>query len=109
MSDEDAARPTLGGPGGFGVGRRRSNPVVGDENGDVVSWHVAPVPRLRPWTVSSAGLPGCTARGNTFSTCGRSLITSRYGRIRVLKRRKLENASCECYEVIRAHFRRLGL
>jgi CRP-like cAMP-binding protein len=37
------------------------------------------------------------------------LITSRYGRIRVLKRRKLENASCECYEVIRAHFQRLGL
>ena len=37
------------------------------------------------------------------------LITTRYGRIRVLKRRKLENASCECYEVIRAHFQRLGL
>jgi CRP-like cAMP-binding protein len=37
------------------------------------------------------------------------LIASRYGRIRVLKRRKLENASCECYEVIRAHFQRLGL
>jgi CRP-like cAMP-binding protein len=37
------------------------------------------------------------------------LITTRYGRIRILKRRKLENASCECYEVIRAHFQRLGL
>jgi hypothetical protein len=37
------------------------------------------------------------------------LITSRYGRIRVLKRRRLEKASCECYEVIRAHFTRLGL
>jgi CRP-like cAMP-binding protein len=37
------------------------------------------------------------------------LISSRYGRIRVLKRRQLETASCECYEVIRAHFRRLGL
>ena len=37
------------------------------------------------------------------------LITSRYGRIRVLKRKKLEDASCECYEVIRAHFERLGL
>lgn len=37
------------------------------------------------------------------------LITSRYGRIRVLKRKDLERASCECYEVIRAHFRRLGL
>jgi CRP-like cAMP-binding protein len=37
------------------------------------------------------------------------LISSRYGRIRVLKRRKLEAASCECYEVIKSHFRRLGL
>ena len=37
------------------------------------------------------------------------LITSKYGRIRVLKRRGLENASCECYEAIRAHFQRLGL
>jgi CRP-like cAMP-binding protein len=37
------------------------------------------------------------------------LITTRYGRIRVLKRKKLEHASCECYEVIRAHFQRLGL
>src|SRR5688500_16865355 len=26
------------------------------------------------------------------------LITTRYGRIRVLKRKELENASCECYE-----------
>jgi hypothetical protein len=37
------------------------------------------------------------------------LISSRYGRIRVLKRLKLEAASCECYEVIKEHFRRLGL
>jgi len=37
------------------------------------------------------------------------LITSRYGRIRVLKRSRLEKASCECYAVIRAHFTRLGL
>jgi Mn-dependent DtxR family transcriptional regulator len=37
------------------------------------------------------------------------LITTRYGRIRVLKRKKLEQAACECYEVIRAHFARLGL
>lgn len=37
------------------------------------------------------------------------LIAGRYGRIRVLKRRGLENASCECYEAIRAHFQRLGL
>jgi CRP-like cAMP-binding protein len=37
------------------------------------------------------------------------LITSRYGRIRVLNRKLLEHTSCECYEVIRAHFQRLGL
>ncbi len=37
------------------------------------------------------------------------LISSRYGRIRVLRRKQLEAASCECYEVIRDHFARLGL
>ena len=37
------------------------------------------------------------------------LISSRYGRIRVLNRTNLETASCECYEVIHAHFERLGL
>jgi hypothetical protein len=37
------------------------------------------------------------------------LITSRYGRIRVLKRAKLEQASCESYKLIRAYFERLGL
>jgi CRP-like cAMP-binding protein len=37
------------------------------------------------------------------------LITTKYGRIRVLNRKQLERASCECYEVIRAHFERLGL
>ena len=37
------------------------------------------------------------------------LITSRYGRIRILKRKRLEAASCECYGVIRDHFVRLGL
>jgi CRP-like cAMP-binding protein len=37
------------------------------------------------------------------------LISSRYGRIRILKRKRLEAASCECHEVIRAHFARLGL
>ena len=37
------------------------------------------------------------------------LISTSYGRIRVLKRAKLEAASCECYAVIRAHFHRLGL
>ena len=37
------------------------------------------------------------------------LITTRYGRIRVLNRRKLEATACECHEVIRGHFQRLGL
>jgi CRP-like cAMP-binding protein len=37
------------------------------------------------------------------------LIATRYGHIRVLDRPRLEAASCECYEVIRAHFARLGL
>jgi CRP-like cAMP-binding protein len=37
------------------------------------------------------------------------LISSRYGRMRVLRRKQLEAASCECYEVIREHFARLGL
>jgi hypothetical protein len=37
------------------------------------------------------------------------LIAAKYGRIRVLKRKKLEQAACECHRVIRAHFQRLGL
>jgi CRP-like cAMP-binding protein len=37
------------------------------------------------------------------------LISSRYGRMRVLRRRNLEAASCECYDAIRGHFARLGL
>lgn len=39
----------------------------------------------------------------------KGLIGSRYGRIRILERKRLEAASCECYRVIRAHFTRLGL
>ena len=38
----------------------------------------------------------------------RGLITTRYGRIRVIDRKKLERTSCECYEVIAGHFTRLG-
>jgi len=38
----------------------------------------------------------------------RGLITTRYGRIRVIDRKKLERTSCECYEVIAGHFKRLG-
>ena len=37
------------------------------------------------------------------------LVSSRYGRIRILKRRKLEIASCECYAAIRTHFEERGL
>jgi len=37
------------------------------------------------------------------------LISTRYGRIQILRRKRLEAASCECYGVIRAHFARLGL
>jgi len=37
------------------------------------------------------------------------LIAMRYGRIRILKRKRLEAAACECYRVIRGHFARLGL
>ena len=37
------------------------------------------------------------------------LISTRYGRIRILDRAKLEHASCECHAVIVAHFERLGL
>jgi CRP-like cAMP-binding protein len=40
---------------------------------------------------------------------GDGLIWSRYGRITILHRKRLEAAACECYGVIRAHFARLGL
>ena len=39
----------------------------------------------------------------------RGIIASHYGRVRVLRRKQLEAASCECYQVIRGHFGRLGL
>jgi Crp-like helix-turn-helix domain len=37
------------------------------------------------------------------------LISSHYGHIRIVRRKRLEAASCECYEVIQEHFTRLGL
>ena len=37
------------------------------------------------------------------------LISTRYGRIRILQRKRLEAAACECHEVIRDHYTRLGL
>ena len=36
------------------------------------------------------------------------MISSHYGRITVLDRKKLERGSCECYEVIAGHHKRLG-
>lgn len=36
------------------------------------------------------------------------LIATRYGRIRIMRRRRLEAASCECYAAICSHFARLG-
>lgn len=36
-------------------------------------------------------------------------VASRYGKIRILDRKKLEGTACECYSVIRGHFRRLGI
>jgi CRP-like cAMP-binding protein len=36
------------------------------------------------------------------------ILTSKYGRIRILDRKRLERTSCECYDVIVGQFRRLG-
>lgn len=36
-------------------------------------------------------------------------VSSRYGRITIVDRKKLERTACECYPVIRAQFRRLGI
>jgi CRP-like cAMP-binding protein len=36
-------------------------------------------------------------------------ISTRYGKINIHDRKKLERMSCECYAVISAHFKRLGL
>jgi CRP-like cAMP-binding protein len=37
------------------------------------------------------------------------LISSGYGRMRILQRRRLEAASCGCYAAARSHLGRLGL
>jgi CRP-like cAMP-binding protein len=37
------------------------------------------------------------------------LISSRYGRIRILKRKQLEDRACECYGAVRVLFARRGL
>ena len=51
--------------------------------------------------------PSVTIVLGTLQKAG--LITSHYGRIRVLERKQLEAASCECYEAIAGHFERLGI
>lgn len=54
-----------------------------------------------------ASRPTVTLVIGTLQKAG--VISSRYGRIRILDRKKLEKASCECYEVILGQFRRLGV
>ena len=54
-----------------------------------------------------ASRPTVTVVMGTLQKAGS--ISSRYGRIRILDRKKLEKASCECYEVILGQFRRLGV
>jgi CRP-like cAMP-binding protein len=39
----------------------------------------------------------------------KGLLTTRYGKIRILDRQKLERASCECYQTIRNNHKRLGV
>jgi len=50
-----------------------------------------------------------TVDGRAADAPTRGLIASRHGRIRILKRKRLEAASCECYGVMRDHYARLGL
>jgi hypothetical protein len=50
--------------------------------------------------------PSVTLVMGTLQKAG--LISSHYGRIRVLDRENLEAASCECYDTIVGHHRRLG-
>jgi CRP-like cAMP-binding protein len=51
--------------------------------------------------------PTVTDVMRTLSEAG--LVSSGYGRIRILDRRRLEAAACECYGVIRVHFARRGM
>lgn len=49
--------------------------------------------------------PTVTVIAGTLQNAG--LITYRHGNVKVLNRKGLEAASCECYPIIRAHFDRL--
>jgi hypothetical protein len=51
--------------------------------------------------------PTVTVAMRALTTAG--LIASKYGRIRVLKRKELEAVACECHAVVEGHFRRLRL
>jgi CRP-like cAMP-binding protein len=51
--------------------------------------------------------PSVTIVAGTLQKAG--LITYTRGRIRILDRKRLEAASCECYATVRGHFDRLGL
>ncbi len=50
--------------------------------------------------------PSVTIVAGTLQKAG--LITYTHGRIKVLDRKGLEKASCECYSTVRGHFDRLG-
>jgi CRP-like cAMP-binding protein len=50
--------------------------------------------------------PSVTVALGTLQKAG--LIAGHYGRIRILDRKNLEAASCECYEAIAGHLARLG-
>jgi CRP-like cAMP-binding protein len=51
--------------------------------------------------------PSVTVVMGTLQHAG--LISSRYGRIRILDRKHLEQRSCECYDAIRGHYARLRI
>jgi CRP-like cAMP-binding protein len=51
--------------------------------------------------------PTVTIVAGTLQKAG--LIKYTHGRIRILDRKSLEEASCECYATVKGHFDRLGL
>lgn len=54
-----------------------------------------------------ASRPTVTVVMGTLQKAG--VVSSRYGRVRILDRKKLEKMSCECYGAIVGQFRRLGV
>jgi CRP-like cAMP-binding protein len=51
--------------------------------------------------------PTVTVAAGLLQTAG--IITYRHGKVTVLDRERLEDASCDCYRAVRAHFDRVGL